>query len=90
MQWVLGAERYVYTTVSSAGGEAFTISTATYEVFDASDESVVASGAATVQDATIFFLWEPVEVGVFVARFNYFIGSEDFYSSQVIEVKETM
>lgn len=90
MQWTLGANRYAYTTVSSSSGASFTISSATYEVFDTSDESLVDSGDASISGTTVYCLWQPSSVGVYTVRFIYVIGSESFVSTQVIEVKETM
>ncbi len=85
MQWVLGEKRYVYTVASADGS-----SDLSYEIFDTSDETVVASGSADVSGATISFLWEPTVVGVYVARTTYTLNAEDIISSQVVEIKETM
>lgn len=88
--WYLGEKRYAYTTVSSAIDEDFTITSATYTVYDCSDESVVITGTASISNHTIYAVWEPTEVGVFVMDFKYTIGIEEFKSRQIIEVKETM
>ena len=88
-QWGLGETRYVYTSVTASTGT-ITITSATYQVIDVDDEEVVASGAATVNDSTIYCKWTPTEVGTFLVQFDYLIGEETFKSSQVIEVKETM
>jgi hypothetical protein len=88
--WVLGERRNIYTQVSAAIGEDPTISDAVYEIFDTSDDSVVASGDAIVYDLIVYFLWEPSVTGVYVAKINYTVGSELYNSSQVIDVKETM
>ena len=88
--WVLGEKKNVYAQVSAALGTDPVISDATYEVFDSSDETVVASGSASVSDLIVYFLWEPTEVGVYVARIKYTIVDEDYYSDQVLDVKETM
>ena len=87
--WTLGEERYVYTSVESTVG-AITIASSTYHVFDTADESVVVSGVATVSGQTMSFLWEPSEVGNYLAQFAYIVDDETFKSSQVIEVRETM
>lgn len=90
MQWALGEKRYVYVVISSSSGEDFTIGSASYEILDTEDESIVVSGVAGISSNTIYCLWQPSEVGVYVAQFTYTISLEDFKSSQVIEVKETM
>ena len=80
--WILGERKYVYEEVSVSGAD--------YEVFDVSDESVVDSGSATVGADTIYFLWEPINIGKYVVRFSYTSGDELCKSDQVIRVKETM
>lgn len=88
--WVLGETRNVYTQVIASLGSDPTISSATYKVFDTSNENVVASGDASINDLIVYFLWEPTDVGVYVARINYVVLEEDYVSDQVIEVKETI
>jgi hypothetical protein len=88
--WVLGETKNVYTQVSAALGSDPIISDATYEVFDASDESVVASGSANISSLIVYFLWTPSETGVYVARIKYTVVDELYTSDQVLEVKETM
>ncbi len=92
LQWILGEKRYVYITVSEASGGSFTIASSTYTVYNTSDESVVTSGTASVDNDTHMcsFLWQPETAGVFVAQFNYVIGLVEMSGRQVIEVKETM
>jgi hypothetical protein len=87
--WHLGEERYAYTRVTSSTGVAFTISDATYSIYD-EDDVVVASGSATIDGATIYALWKPSEIGVYTVHFLYEIGTETFSSKQVIEVKDTL
>ena len=88
--WILGETRNVYTEVSAALGVDPIISSATYEVFDVSDESTVTSGIADISSLIVYFLWAPSDTGVYVARINYTVVDEDYYSDQVIEVKSTM
>jgi len=88
--WYLGEKRYVYTVVTSASGESFTITSATYVVYDCSDESVVINGDAEIAENTLFALWTPTTYGIFAFEFKYVIGYEEFTSRQIIEVKETM
>lgn len=88
--WVLGEARYVYTTVSSNSGTP-TISSATYSMCEIYDEdTIVASGVASIQDTTVYYLWQPSEAGIYRARINYIVGYETFASEQIIEVRETM
>ena len=89
-KWYLGANRYVFTQVYTESGEDLTINSSTYSIYDTSDESIVASGLATVQDQIIFCLWEPSEIGIYVVDFDYVIGDETFTSRQVVEVTETL
>ena len=88
--WILGERRNIYTVISAAIGDDPIISDANYEVFDTSDASTVTSGVAIVSDQIIYFLWEPENVGRYVARINYTVGSELYKSNQVVEIKETM
>ncbi len=90
MLWHLGEKRYIYTSVTSSSEDAFIVSSATYEVYDTSDDSLVISGNATIDYHTIYTLWEPTEVGIFICKFDYVIGTETYSSTQVIEVKETI
>jgi len=90
MIWVLGEKRDVSAVVSVAIGADPVISSATYEVFDTSDESIVASGSASVSNLIVYFLWQPSDVGNYVARIYYNILDEKYTSSQVIEVRETL
>jgi hypothetical protein len=83
-RWILGEKRVI--SAVSLG----TVSGASYEVFDTSDVSVVASGEALITDLTMYFLWEPADTGVYIARINYTVGDELLISDQVIEVMETM
>ena len=89
-RWTLGEKRNAYTVISASIGDEPVISDATYEVFDIYNDIVVASGAATVQDQILYFLWEPTNSGTYIARISYVVGVEDYKSDQVIEVKETM
>ena len=86
--WILGDRRNIYTVVSAALGPDPILSDATYEVFDTADESVVASGAANISNLIVYFLWEPEDTGVYVARIYYNILDEQFTAHQIIEVKE--
>lgn len=86
--WILGDRRNIYTVVSAALGPDPTISNATYEVFDVADESVVASGVASISSLIVYFLWEPSITGIYVARIYYDILDEQFTSNQIIEVRE--
>ena len=86
--WILGDRRNIYTVISAAIGPDPTISNATYEVFDTEDESVVASGVASISDLVIYFLWEPEETGLYVARIYYDILDEEFTSNEIVEVRE--
>jgi hypothetical protein len=88
LAWVLGEKRYVYTQITAS--VPVLISGVSYEIFDISDESVVASGVASISNQIVYCLWQPEEVGVYVTQFDYIIGEESFTSSQVIEVKETI
>lgn len=90
MIWYLGEEKNAYAEISAE--EAFVIDSATYNIYDCSDDSVVKSGDAVVDVATdtVYIRWEPTEVGFFVVEFIYVIETESFISKQVIEVKETM
>lgn len=88
--WVLGERRHVYAVISAALGSDPVISEANYEVFNVLSESVVASGEAIISNQILYFLWEPPEVSVYVARINYVVGTEWYKSNQVIEVRETM
>lgn len=88
IHWVLGEKKYVYTLVESS--TPVTIASASYQVFDTSDESVVANGVASITGQTVYCLWEPSETGVYTVRFNYIIGLRTFAANQVIEVKDTM
>lgn len=88
--WTIGEKRYAYAIVSSASGVPVTISGANYTVYDTSDESVVVSGVAGIQEQTLYCLWQPDESGVFVVDFDYIVGYETFTARQVVEVRETI
>ena len=89
--WHLGETRYVYSVVSSATSTPFTISGATYKVYDTADpETVLASGMASIDVATMYALWTPSAESLYLFEFTYNIGSEILTSTQVIEVKEIM
>lgn len=90
LQWILGEKRYISIIVSEAYGEDFSITSATYTVFDVESEEVVVSGVATVDDHACYTLWQPDEVGVYIAQFDYIIGLVQGSSRQVFEVRETM
>jgi hypothetical protein len=90
LTWRFGEKRYVYSEVTSVLSQSFTISSATYIIYNCSNESVVDSGSASIQDHIVYKIWEPTTSGTFVVKFEYTIGSEVFSSSQVIEVKETV
>lgn len=88
LTWVLGEKKYAYALVESS--TPVTISSASYQIFDTADESVVASGVAGITGQTVYCLWEPSETGVYTVRFNYVIDLRTFAANQVIEVKDTM
>jgi hypothetical protein len=91
LTWRLGEKRYAYVEASSiTTGVSFTITSSDYIIYNTSDESVVASGVASIQDHIIYTLWQPSNAGVFVIKFSYIIGSETYSNEQVIEVKETV
>lgn len=87
--WYIGETRNVYVSVSSTTGS-ITISSATYTIYDTSDNSIVDSGEAGITSQVLYCSWTPTEVGNFVVDFDYTVGSETHTSRQVIEVKETM
>lgn len=89
-KWHLGEKRYAYTEVSSALNEAFTITSATYNIYKCSDESLVVSGIANVSTHTVYALFEPADVDDYMVQFIYKIGLEDFSSKQIIEVRQTV
>ena len=88
--FIIGERRYVYTAVTSSTDEDFTISSASYSIYDASDNSLVSSGTATVFNNNIYTLWTPENYGIFVVEFLYEVGSEVFSSRQIIEVNNTI
>jgi hypothetical protein len=94
MIWYLGENRYFYTQVSSSSSTTFTITSATYVIYNVnasgSAATLVTSGTATVEGTTIYTRWAPTVAGTYVAIFSYVIGEETFESRQVIEVVETM
>jgi len=82
--WIFGEKRIISAPIS------VTVSGATYEVFDALDDSIVSSGDASVGDSSVSFLWEPLETSIYVARISYITGNEKYSYDQVIEIRETM
>jgi len=89
-RWTLGEKRNAYTVISASIGDEPVISSASYEVLDIYNDSIVVSGTAIVHNQILYFLWEPQNSGTYVARINYVVGEESYKSDQVIEVKETM
>jgi len=90
VELTLGENRNIYIVVSSASNLAFTIESAYYTVFSAVDESVVASGVASIEDYTVYATWQPSVTGIYVVDFNYVIGDESITSRQVVHVRETL
>lgn len=86
----LGETSFVYTEVSSIAGAIFTISSSTYTIYDCSDDSIVVTGNALINDHIVYALWTPIKIGTYVVNFDYVVGSETRTSRQVIEITETL
>ena len=91
MFWHLGEINYIGLTLDSAHSVTISGAASCY-VYDCADDSIVASGYATVGGGglDLFFLWQPTVIGVYAAKMVYQIGEEIFSATQIIEVKETM
>jgi hypothetical protein len=90
MFWYLGEDRFVYTEVSSELGQDFEISSSNYTIYDVNAESIVASGIASISGAIVFAEWVPSGTGLYAIDFKYSVGTEQYISRQVVEVRETM
>lgn len=90
MAWHLGENKYITSTVESEFGTDFEITSADYIVYNQADASIVTSGIAQIDGHNLYFIWQPSEVGIYVADIEYVIGTEIFSSRQVVEVWETL
>lgn len=81
--------------VRSADGSAFTISSATLEVFNSAGTSVHGPAAASVDDTDtaeqiVSAIWTPASVGIYRAVFSVVIGSQTRLFPQTVSVRSKL
>ena len=89
-----GEKKNVWIEVAERDAAAFTIASATFEVFDDAGVSVQTSTGASISGAKIYGLVD-TSVAAFVAgesyevKFTFIIGSETYIDKVAIKLEET-